>query len=169
MTWSLTSTSRPATAGDLRARVAWADDAGASVDDTAATYPWALLTLLVAVLAAAIGWGWWRARGKARSDERRRRREQVDAYPLPDVVFVEDLGGFLVNPATQRGRRMLNAVAGRLSTADLNRLAAGRCVTSTDVPASTIGRERPGAPQDIPGLDGQRTLFDDMMNDISHT
>ncbi|TIC88279.1 hypothetical protein E8D34_04885 [Nocardioides sp. GY 10113] len=108
--------------GAQRASVGWGDGSGLLVDAELTTYPWATLALLVSVPCAA--WLITRARRRAAAAAPPA-APTPSAYPLPDVVYVEGLGGLLVNPDSLRTSRTLRRVAGRVTGDDLARLAAG--------------------------------------------
>lgn len=107
--------------------------------------PWALFSLFVAmVLLVAM---------MVRKPTRRRHTGLIGAgnlarhrnggpgpgYPLPDVVFVEEIGGVLINPSMLRRSRLLNKVGGRISVEDLMRLGSDR------TPAHRAGEAASGA------------------------
>ena len=111
--------------GSEQATVAWAEESDAQVSTSWSTYPWLLVGIVVLILVLALSWLYWRQWGRAHAGERRRRAEEVAAYPLPEVVYVEEIGALLVNPAALRGSRTLNRVQARITADDLVRLAAG--------------------------------------------
>ncbi len=131
--------------GTQQATVAWAKDADARLSTSWSTYPWLLIGLVVTLLVLALLWLWWHRWGRARAAERRRRADEVAAYRLPDVVYVEEIGGLLVNPAALRGSRTLDRVRARISADDLVRLAAGGQI---DLPTDDASRETSSTPHE---------------------
>jgi hypothetical protein len=115
----------PAGGGRLQAVARWQDGAGEGASAVWSAEPWGLLVVLVAGLAG----------GALALALVRRRRAPADlvpdgppdprGYPLPDVVYVEQLGGVLVNPALLAHSRLLRRVGGRITPEDLTRLSGG--------------------------------------------
>jgi hypothetical protein len=93
---------------------------GPVLSATYTTYPWALVALNLVGLALVLS-GLWRRRTAGRRAVRASARHRWEAtpYPLPDVVYVEAVGGFLVSPEAASRSRMLGRVKGRLETRDL--------------------------------------------------
>lgn len=134
----------PAGFGGAFRAVAHAADEAAPVSSARwSTRPWALLGLFVAlVLLAGLA---------VRAPVRRALTPRVDAedpstdstetsapaYPLPDVVFVEQIGGVLINPSVLRRSRLLTMVGGRIALEDLMRLG------SDGAPANSAGESAP--------------------------
>jgi hypothetical protein len=83
-------------------------------------YPWGLVALNLIGIALVI-WGIFRRTiGKRRvSTARAKHRDVARPYPLPDVVYVESIGGFLVSPGAAGRSGLLKKVGGRLEPADL--------------------------------------------------
>ncbi len=104
------------------------------------SYPWGLFALnLIGFLA--IGWAVWRRRtaGKRRERADALLRLEGRAYPLPDVVYVESLGGFLLSPAAAKRAHVLSRVKGRVEVEDLVPLAESAPGTVRP-PAETASR-----------------------------
>ncbi|MGH1564966.1 hypothetical protein [Mumia sp. DW29H23] len=112
-----------------------------------ATYPWALVAGCV-LGVFLIGWG-LRRRLDARRDRPEVDRERAAAltsrpYALPDVVYVEAIGGFLVSPKAVGRSGLIRRLDGRLEQRDLEALlhdpalAVGTAVLS-DLPAEAGG------------------------------
>ncbi|MBA2953600.1 hypothetical protein GON03_04685 [Nocardioides sp. MAH-18] len=93
---------------------------GPVLSATYTTYPWALVALNVVGLALVLA-GLWRRRtaGRRSVQASARHRWEATPYPLPDVVYVEAVGGFLISPEAAGRSRMLGRVKGRLETRDL--------------------------------------------------
>ena len=93
---------------------------GPVLSATYTTYPWALVLLNVLGLALVFT-GLWRRRtaGRRAVGASARHRWEESPYPLPDVVYVEAVGGFLISPEAAGRSRMLGRVKGRLETRDL--------------------------------------------------
>lgn len=105
--------------GTYRIAVAVGED-GAIARTTWSAYPWGLVALnILGVLL--IAWGVRRryvATSRAAAAAARHRLLERP-YPLPDVVYVEALGGFLVSPRAAGRSRLLRRVNGRLESKDL--------------------------------------------------
>ncbi|MFD1827372.1 hypothetical protein [Mumia zhuanghuii] len=102
-------------------------DLGTTFETTWGAYPWGLVALTV-FAAVLLGLG---VLVQAR-DVRRRRAGRVPAetaaaltsrpYGLPDVVYVDALGGFLVSPKAVGKSRLIKQLDGRLESQDLQAL-----------------------------------------------
>jgi hypothetical protein len=106
-------------------RTAEAEGAAAAAEPLIArttwkAYPWGLVALNVLALGL-VAWGLVRrVLGRRRKAvAQAKHRDVARPYPLPDVVYVEAIGGFLVSPAAASRSRMLGRVNGRLETGDL--------------------------------------------------
>ena len=110
--------------GPHQAVAQWADGAGNVESAGFTVYPFgALLLLLGSVAAAALV-------DLQRRRERRRREDFVipgahrfldddGSYPLPDVVYLEDIGGYLVKPVVLKNSRVTKRLTGRVRVSDL--------------------------------------------------
>ncbi|MEQ6900956.1 hypothetical protein [Nocardioides sp. YIM 152588] len=125
-----------AAVGTQMAVVGWADRTGLLVDAEWSTVPWLAIVLLLIPLP--VGLLWHRARRRPADDEGLPPAPPEPTYPLPDVVYVDGVGGLLVRPGALR-RSQLRRVGGRLSAEDLALLAAGGRVDP-----QPVGRGAPG-------------------------
>ncbi len=112
-------------------------------------YPWGLIVLNLIGLGLLL-WGLWR---RTRLNRAARREaihgpapaETVKVYPLPDVVYVESLGGFLVSPQAAARTSVLKRVKGRLATQDLVNLLAAEGADTSVLAGTSVGGAAAGA------------------------
>ncbi|PJJ56356.1 hypothetical protein CLV56_0562 [Mumia flava] len=100
-------------------------EAGTSFSTTWKAYPWGLVALNVIGVVLLV-WGIRRrmAARRARPTVDAARRAEIASrpYPLPDVVYVEAIGGFLVSPAAVGRTGLIKKLDGRLESEDLEAL-----------------------------------------------
>lgn len=143
--------------GTYRIAVASGED-GAIARTSWSAYPWGLVGLNVLGLLL-IGWGLRRRYlAKSRAAAAAARHRMVERpYPLPDVVYVEELGGFLVSPRAAGRSRLLGRVTGRLESQDLAALLgvvpAGEPGPTGVVPAAAVADEGGDAVVDLAAAD----------------
>lgn len=132
----------PIAFGSYQGAVQWADGTGPVATAPLTVYPWAVLVLFLALVLAGVVLAWVSKRraGRAHRGSRARRSTAGDPYPLPDVVYLEGLQGYLVNPRLLRHSRIPKRVAGRLTAYDLVALAQGGAIVAPAVvpPPETI-------------------------------
>lgn len=109
----------------------WADGTGSVESGRMVLIPIGAIVALLALLLLTVIGDLRRSRERRGEDEfvtlgahRFLGDQEEDAYPLPDMVYVEDLGGYLVKPSVLRHSRLTKRLTGRVSTADLAKLAA---------------------------------------------
>lgn len=109
----------------------WADGTGSVEDGRMVVFPIGAIIALLSLLLLTAMSDLRRSRERRGEDEfvtlgahRFLGDQEEDAYPLPDMVYVEDLGGYLVKPSVLRHSRLTKRLTGRVSTADLAKLAA---------------------------------------------
>lgn len=125
----------PAGFGGAFQAVVQTDEAAALSSVRWTSRPWALFGLFVAMVLLVTVVVRTPARrprtgpGGAGNPATHRTGGAASAYPLPDVVFVEEIGGVLINPRMLRRSRLLNKVGGRISVEDLMRLASAGAPT----------------------------------------
>ena len=116
--------------GDQYAHVQFEGGAGGVRSDSTALHPFALV-VAAGGLVLAVGLLLLRGLlGEPRSQalERpgaRRFLDEDGSYPLPDVVYVEDVGGYLVKPVMLKNSRLTAKVHGRVTVPDLLVLTEG--------------------------------------------
>lgn len=109
--------------------VQWADGTGEVERSQVAVYPVGLLLLMLGAVLAVVRYdvreGRLRdLRAKAVAGAMRFLDED-GRYPLPEVVYVEEIGGYLVKPAALKGSRLARRLSGRVSVCDLAALVEG--------------------------------------------
>lgn len=93
-------------------------------------FPLGALLLLVGGLLAVVCWDLWRTgAGRAMADSlrpgARRFLDEDGAYPLPEIVYLEDIGGYLVKPSVLKNSRVAAKIGGRVTVCDLAKLVDG--------------------------------------------
>jgi len=130
--------------GTHHAVVRWADQTGPAARATLTTRPWgALVVLLLLAVALVLLLA---AAATRRTRQRRRRRAEAppahlpEPYPLPDVVYLEEVGGYLVNPRLVRRSRIAGRVSARVTAEQLVDLTHGARVAppAVDDPARPL-------------------------------
>ena len=117
--------------GDQYAHVQFEGGVGGVRSDSTALHPFALVGVvggLVLALGVLLLRGLLRER-RGRALDRPGARRFLDddgSYPLPDVVYVEDVGGYLVKPVMLKNSRLTGKVHGRVSVPDLLVLTEGQ-------------------------------------------
>ncbi|MBW9208438.1 hypothetical protein KV102_16270 [Mumia sp. zg.B53] len=143
-------------------------DLGTTFETTWGAYPWALIAFTI-MCAALLALGIY-VRLKAAQERRKARMPGESAaalaskpYGLPDVVYVESLGGFLVSPKAVGKTRLINRLDGRLEGPDLVALLGDPGLASqTRVLSGTAADGGGGgaAVVDLPSLDAWLTRRD---------
>lgn len=117
--------------GEQRAVAAWADGAGSVRSDGFRVYPFGALVLLLALLVGIIvvdvrrsGWGRFEELLET-TPGAHRFIDDDGSYPLPEVVYLEDIGGYLVKPTLLKNSKISTKVSGRVSVDDLAKLVEG--------------------------------------------
>lgn len=117
--------------GSHQAVAQWADGSGNIASAGTSVYPVGAVLVLFLGFAGVVVHD-LRHTGRARLEElllstpgAHRFLDEDDSYPLPDVVYVEDLGGYLVKPAVLKNSRVTKRLTGRVSVRDLAALVEG--------------------------------------------
>lgn len=114
--------------GSQQAVVQFDGGVGGTRSGALSVYPVGALVLL---LAGWIGVFCWALRGTSTEvdplrPEVRRFLDEDGAYPLPEVVYVEEIGGYLVKPSVLKNSRLAARIGGRVTVCDLAKLVDGQ-------------------------------------------
>lgn len=113
----------------------WADGTGSVASGGLTVYPFGALFVLLAGLALVVVSDLQRLRARDRLAQEagcaRRTAPPSDDYPLPDVVFLEDVGAYVVRPSALGGR-LTRRLTGRIGVDDLVALVHGGAVVRDD-------------------------------------
>ena len=109
--------------GTHQAQVGAADGPDEATVVTWRTWPWGWL-VVVALLAAAAAFARWVRRRSDAASRTEGGAHLAPPYPLPDVVYLDDIGAVVVNAAVLTRSRLIRQVSGRVSAEDLLRLAS---------------------------------------------
>lgn len=110
--------------GPHQAVAQWADGTGSVASAGLTVYPVGVLLVLLGAVAAAAITDLQRRRAKQQKEDAptpgaHRFLDEDGSYPLPDVVFLEDIGGYLVKPAVLKNSRVTGRLTGRVRVSDL--------------------------------------------------
>lgn len=110
--------------GGHRGVAQWADGTGSVESDGFTVVPVGVLAALVSIVLVAVVVDLRRRRERLRGEVfvtagAHRFLDDDGTYPLPDVVYLEDIGGYLVKPVVLKNSRVTKRLTGRVRVSDL--------------------------------------------------